>query len=269
MLIAQISDAHIEGPGRKTFGIAPMAEHLARCVAHINHLDPQPDLVLVTGDITNYGTLAEMTRAAAILDELRPRYYVIPGNHDTRAALLAAFGPEHRPGQEGEFVQYVIEGYELRFIALDSTIPGAPGGEICPDRAVWLEARLQEEPEKPTILFLHHPPATFGVIETDIDGFIGADRLGGIVARHPNIVQILAGHIHLSSFTMWRGVPISTAPSMGMRLFLDLTMQRSAYILDAPAYHLHLWTPEQRLITHTVRVLAEETLRPFAEIVNG
>jgi hypothetical protein len=52
---------------------------------------------------------------------------------------------------------------------------------------------------------------------------------------------------------------------MGMRLFLDLTLGRSAFILDAPAYHLHLWTPEQRLITHTVRVLESETLHPFEE----
>ena len=111
---------------------------------------------------------------------------------------------------------------------------------------------------------MHHPPVRFGVIETDVDGFIGAERLGDILDRHSNIAQILAGHIHLSSFSQWRGVAVSTAPSMGMRLFLDLTLGRSAFILDAPAYHLHLWTPEHRLITHTVRVLESENLHPFA-----
>ncbi len=263
MLIAQLSDAHIEGWGQKTFGIAPMAENLARCVRHINALDPQPDLALVTGDITNNGLPDEMARAAAILSELKPPFYVIPGNHDARDTLLAAFPPEACPVESETFVNYVIEGYDVRLIALDSTIPGAPGGEICQERADWLEKKLGEDESRPTILFLHHPPIKFGVIETDIDGFIGADRLGEIVARHSNIVQILAGHIHLSSFSQWRGVAVSTAPSMGMRLFLDLTLERSAFILDAPAYHLHLWTPEQRLITHTVRVLESENLHPF------
>jgi 3',5'-cyclic AMP phosphodiesterase CpdA len=266
MLIAQLSDAHNEGWGKKTFGVAPMAENLARCVRHVNALDPQPDLVLVTGDVTNNGLPAEMARAAAILDDLRPPFYVIPGNHDARDTLIAAFGPKHCPSQSDAFVNYVLEGYDIRLIAVDSTIPGAPGGEICPARAAWLDERLSEDEERPTLIFMHHPPVAFGVIETDVDGFIGADRLGDVIARHSNVVQILAGHIHLSSFSQWRGVVVSTAPSMGMRLFLDLTLGRSAFILDAPAYHLHLWTPEQRLITHTVRVLESETLHPFEEI---
>jgi 3',5'-cyclic AMP phosphodiesterase CpdA len=241
-----------------------MADYLARCVAHVNQLNPRPDVVLVTGDITNNGLPEEMAHAASILEDLRPPYYVIPGNHDDRAALVAAFGPEHCPVRPDAFVNYVVEGYDIRLIAVDSVIPGAPGGEICEDRAAWLEQRLDEASDQPTILFMHHPPAAFGVIETDIDGFIGTERLGEIVDGHSNIVQILAGHIHLSSFTRWHGVVVSTAPSMGMRLYLDLTLERSAYILDAPAYHLHLWTPDQRLITHTVRVLESEDLHPFA-----
>ena len=264
MLIAQLSDLHLEGWGRKTFGVVPTADYLARCIAHINQLDPRPDVVLVTGDVTNNGLPEEMAHAAAILSELTPPWYVIPGNHDDRAALLAAFGPERCPTETDAFVNYVIEGYDIRLITVDTTIPGAPGGEICEARAAWLDERLSEDEARPTALFMHHPPATFGVIETDVDGFIGADRLGDVIARHGNVVQILAGHIHLSSFTQWRGVGVSTAPSMGMRLYLDLTLRRSAYILDAPAYHLHIWTPEQRLITHTVRVLASEPLHPFA-----
>ena len=55
MLIAQISDLHIVGVGKKTYGIAPMGENLRLCVEHINQLSPKPDLVLVTGDITDTG----------------------------------------------------------------------------------------------------------------------------------------------------------------------------------------------------------------------
>ena len=265
MLIAQLSDAHIEGWGQKTFGIAPMAEHLARCVAHINQLSSQPDLVLVTGDVTNNGLPEEMAHAAAILGELTPPWYVIPGNHDDRAALLATFGPSACPAVSESFINYVIEGNDLRLIGLDSTLPGAPGGEISQEQAAWLDERLCEKPDQPTCLFMHHPPVKFGVIETDIDGFDGAERLAAVLEKHPQVQRILAGHIHLSSLTQWRGVVVSTAPSMGMRLFLDLTMELpSAFILDAPGYHLHYWTPEQRLITHTVRVLASEDLHPFA-----
>lgn len=267
MLIAQISDAHIAGWGKKTFGVAPMAENLARCVEHINRLDPQPDLVLVTGDVSNDGRKSELERAAGILGELRFPFYVIPGNHDDRSALASTFGEESCPTESEAFVNYVIEGYDLRLITVDSTIPGAPGGEICAARAAWLDERLREAETQPTILFMHHPPVNFGVAETDIDGFIGAERLGAVIERHANIERILCGHIHLPALVQWRGVVVSTAPSIGMRLALDLTLERpSAFVLEEPSYQLHYWSPEKRLITHTVRVQESETLYPFEEV---
>ncbi len=61
MLIAQISDSHIAGEGKNTFGIAPMAENLARCIDHINKFEPTPDVVLVTGDIGNSGNTGAVT----------------------------------------------------------------------------------------------------------------------------------------------------------------------------------------------------------------
>ncbi len=264
MLIAQISDTHLAGWGRRTFGVAPMGENLARCVRHLNRLDPQPDLVLVTGDLTNNALPEEAARAASLLGGLRAPFYVIPGNHDSRATLRAAFAGEHCPVRDDAFLHYVIEGYPLRLIALDTTIPGAPGGEICAERAAWLKARLDEDLRTPTVLFMHHPPLRMGLIETDLDGFIGASRLEDIVRERPNVIRLLAGHIHLASLARWGGTVVSTAPSPGMRLYVDLTLKRSAYLLDAPAYQLHYWTPEKRLVTHTVRVQEPEILHPFA-----
>ncbi len=264
MLIVQISDTHLEGPRQKTFGVAPMAEYLALCVAHINRLKPQPDLVLHTGDVTNNGRLEEAQHAAEIFKDLQAPLVVVPGNHDNREALAAAFGPQTCPRDAHGFIQHDIILDGLRLIGLDTTKPDAPGGAFDAIRAAWLDARLQEAPDTPTALFMHHPPAHFGVIETEVDGFEGVDLLAEVIARHPQVTRILAGHIHLSSVTTWQGTVVSTAPSTGMRLYLDLTLSRSAYILDAPAYHLHYWHAGQGWVTHTVRVLAEEPLHPFA-----
>ena len=92
MLIAHISDTHIAGWGKKTFGIAPMAENLSCCVDHINQLDPRPELVLVTGDITNGGSLEAAQRANSLLSRLQCYFYIIPGNHDHRESLWSVFG---------------------------------------------------------------------------------------------------------------------------------------------------------------------------------
>jgi len=255
MLIAQISDTHIAGPGLKTYGIAPMAENLERCIESINTLTMKPDLVLLSGDLTNNLSRTEAIRAASILSELECPYYLIPGNHDDRDVMWEVFGGAACPSRVGGFINYVIEGFDLRIIALDSVIQGESGGMVCKTRTDWLRVVLEQGKHQPTILFMHHPPLQFGVPETDQDPFVGADILGEIVAEYTNIERILCGHIHLLAHARWSGTTVTTAPSMGMQLALDLTQTNlSKFYLSDPAYLLHLWTSEKNLITHMVQV---------------
>ncbi len=253
MLIAHISDLHIAAAGEDAYGRVPTAANLARCVDHINRLQPAVDVVLVTGDICYTGLPEEAQLAARLLDQLNPPYYVIPGNHDERPVLADVFAAAGRLALAGEFINYVVDGFPLCCIALDSTVPGAPGGEICPQRGRWLEQQLAAAAGRPTLLFMHHPPVKCGVLETDEDGFSGADLLGDIVEKYPNIERILCGHIHLTSHVRWRGTVISSAASMGLQLLLDLTLKLpSSFYKDAPSYLLHYYTPEKQLISHAV-----------------
>lgn len=255
MLIAHISDTHIASWDKKAYGIAPTAENLAACVEHINHLTPSPELVLITGDITYDGQLQEAKRAANLLDKLLIPYFIVPGNHDDRSILKTVFGKSVCPCQDSTFINYVIEGYDIRFIAIDSSVPHGPGGEICAERARWLDEQLSRQPNKPTIIFMHHPPVKCGVLETDKDGFIGADRLGMVLNKYNNIERLLCGHIHLDTHLGWRNTVISCAPSMGLQLSLDLTLTRpSEFFIEDPGYLLHYFTPEKNLITHSIYV---------------
>jgi len=266
MLIVQISDTHLAGWNKKAYGVAPVADNLRQCIEHINTLNPKPDVVLVTGDIGNSGTAEEYDQAKYLLDKLNTPYFVITGNHDNRETILSTFETEHCSGQNG-FVHYVVDDFELRLIAMDSAIAGQAGGEICETRADWLESQLNKEPDKPTLLFMHHPPLKLGVVETDVDGFVGAKRLGEIVQRHSNIERILCGHIHLPAFVHWHGTIVSTAPSTGMSLVLDLTKKNeSLFTLETPAYQLHHWTPDKDLVTHTVTAKAKDEVFSFDDI---
>jgi 3',5'-cyclic AMP phosphodiesterase CpdA len=264
MLIAQISDTHIAGWGKKAYGIAPTAENLANCVNDINQLIPKPDLVLVTGDISNTGFEEELEQAATLLNKLDIPYYVIPGNHDDRPALKSVFDKQSCPTDSAEFINYVIDEFEVRLIAMDSTHQGESGGQLCDARLAWLEEQLAEDKQKPTIIFMHHPPVKVGVIEADIDGFVGADKLACIIKNYSNIERIICGHIHLQTHTRWHGTVVTTAPSVGMELVLDLTMKKpSQFVLEPPSYLLHYWTPDQFLVTHTVSVSIKEGPYPF------
>ena len=105
------------------------------------------------------------------------------------------------------------------------------------------------------MIFIHHPLIKCGVLETDVDCFIGKELLGSFFSKHHHVKKIICGHFHVPINTSWKDTVISTAPSMGMQLLLDLTLKReSEFVLEAPAYHLHYWTPDKNFITDAVVV---------------
>lgn len=255
MLIAQISDTHISLPGQLTCAAAPMAQNLAACVASINALPRRPDIVVISGDLTQKGDPGEVEHAAAILSHLDCPWYVVPGNHDERQSMWDALGGTACPTREDGFLSFALTGLPVRIIGLDSTLPGQPGGALCETRAAWLRARLKETEGAPVVIVLHHPPLRLGVAETDIDGFANAAALGEIVAEFPNIERLLCGHVHLETHSRWQGSVVTTAPSPGMQLTLDLDPQAaSKFLLSPPAYLLHHWTPGGDFVTHSIRV---------------
>jgi 3',5'-cyclic AMP phosphodiesterase CpdA len=254
MLIAHISDTHITPKGSKAYGIAPMAENLSRCIKHINQLEPRPDVVIHSGDVTNAGTPEETRHVAVLLKELHAPVFVVPGNHDFGKVLTTELGKTICP-----VGNYVVDDYPVRLIGMDSTGPGLHGGKVTGEQISWLAEQLAGEHEKPTLIFLHHPPIKCSVLESDADGFIGADLLGEVVAKYSNIERILCGHIHMLTHARWHGTIVTSAPSMGMQLGLDLTMKKeSEFLLTEPGYLLHYWTQYEQLITHAVSLEASE-----------
>ena len=124
VLLAQITDLHLAaGPGD-----AGAAHALERAVRALLDLDPQPDAVLLTGDLTDDGDPRSYARVRELLAPLTVPVHPIPGNHDDRDALRAAF-LDH-PGVAGAdgFVQYAITCGPLRVLMLDTLVPGTPGG---------------------------------------------------------------------------------------------------------------------------------------------
>lgn len=265
ILIAQISDLHIGDPGEVLYGAVPVSENLKRTIEFINALDPQPKLTLVTGDIISTGLLSQAREAARLLSALEMPWYIIPGNHDDRSALRDAFTAKVCPAQDDEFIHYSFVDSGFRFIALDTSGPGVPGGAFCQKRADWLEGQLASNPQQPTVLFMHHPPVKFGILETDEDGFAGVDLLGDIVGRYPAVKNLLCGHTHLALFAQWHGASVGTAPAVsGMHLALDLTMTKpSSFYLDDPAFFLHKWTPNNDMLTYMIKVHENNTLHLF------
>lgn len=252
MLIAQISDLHLRSDGALLNGLVDTQQALADCIAHIETLDPMPDVVLASGDLANDGLAEDYTVLRQAFDTLPMPVYVIPGNHDDRARLRDAFADQGYLPRSGEFLHYVVDDYAMRLIGLDTITPGEVGGRMCTARLQWLSDRLDEHPERPTIVFMHHPPFATGIGFMDSPPFAGASQMEAVVGRHPQVRLVTCGHVHRSIQTSWAGVPAAIAPSIVFQMSLELAEGApSAFVLEPPALCLFLCRGENSIIGAT------------------
>lgn len=254
MLIAQISDLHLQAERRPAYGRVDTAAALEAAVTHLNRLDPRPDVVIASGDLVQVGTVAEYALLAEILAPLAIPIFLIVGNHDGRAGLRQVFGRVRYPGNDDDWIQYTIDDWPVRLIALDTQVPGAAHGELCRGRLEWLSSRLGEAPGQPALIFMHHPPFRTGLAGLGSIGLrAGGDELARLIVEHGRIERVLCGHVHRAIHVRWAGTVASTAPSIAHQVALDLRPEAAAdaaYVMEPPACQLHLWDAEVGLISH-------------------
>lgn len=224
---------------------------LAAAVDYLNAMQQRPDVVIATGDLTDHGRPEQYELLAAILDELDAPLLLIPGNHDEREPFRDAFAATHPYLPREGPIQYVIDDYEVRLIAVDTTRVDHHDGEVDDERLAWLDRTLSQRPDDPTVVFLHHPPFTTGIWWMDCIGLTGARKLESIVRRHPQTRLVLAGHLHRPITTNWGGTVVSTAPSTTHQTACNLHPEHEPVMADEPPMlQLHWWTGDA-FVTHT------------------
>ena len=128
MLIAQITDFHVGRVINTDAGSIDLYDRLLAAVEHINKLFTLPDLVVVTGDISNHGNVDDYLRTKAALEQLKMPYLIVPGNHDHRGRIRDIFSDHDYLQSDGEFLHYCIDEFPLRLISLDTLNPGQHTG---------------------------------------------------------------------------------------------------------------------------------------------
>ncbi len=251
MIIAQITDTHIKAEGKLAYRKVDSAKALGDCVDHVNRLEPRPDVVIMTGDLADVGRPSEYAVFRRIVDRLAMPYFVIPGNHDERGAFRQAFADHPYLPSDGDFLHYAIEDHPIRLIGLDTTVPGEPFGEMCAARLAWLDDCLGQAPHRPTLAFMHHPPFVTGIEHMDVQNCRNGDALGAVVARHPQVRNLVCGHVHRPVQLNWFGLTASIGPSPSHAVALDLRPQGpSAFVLDPPACQIFHQANDGNLVGH-------------------
>jgi Icc protein len=266
VLIAQISDLHIKPPGALAYRRVDTAKALERCVIALNEFIPKPDLVVISGDLADSPTPEEYEHLKRLLAPLKLPFVSIPGNHDSRELMRAAFPLASYALSSGALNQRVeIGGLDL--VLLDSSVPGKPHGELEAATLQWLEEILASAPDRPALLFLHHPPFKTGIWHMDHQNLLNAGELALVVRRHPRAQLIAAGHVHRATLTMFAGVPATICPAPNHAVDLDLAeLREPSFKVEPPAFHLHSWFPGEgfgSVVTHQVPIGDFDGPHPF------
>jgi 3',5'-cyclic-AMP phosphodiesterase len=235
-LVVQLSDAHVRDDD------AQPERMFADAVRDVAALEPAPGAVLVSGDLTEHGFPHEYERVRELLSALTMPVHVLGGNHDDREHLRASFPVPADDGDGGDY-RYTARCGPLRLVAVDTTDPGRVEGRLGAERLAWLDARLAEERETPTIVAMHHPPLLLGIPAWDEIGLPDADRaaVGEIVAGHPHVRRIVAGHVHRAALGSVGGCPVFTCPSTWIQGLLDFAHpDQLSLVAEPPGFAVHV-----------------------------
>ncbi|HEX3240562.1 MAG TPA: phosphodiesterase [Solirubrobacterales bacterium] len=233
-LLAQLSDFHVGAPAS---GRDPR-QCLRAAIDAVAALPDRPDALLASGDLSDDGSPASYEFVREQLERLGLPYFVLPGNHDDRAALRRCFD---LAGEGDDPIQYAADLGPLRLVAVDTVLPGEDRGELDDVALTLIEAELAVAPEQPTLLAMHHPPLHTGIPPFD-EICLDAGARGGLAAvlsRHPQVLRIVAGHVHRTIVGELAGRAVLTVPSTYAQARLDFTATDFGLNDDPPGFAVH------------------------------
>ena len=183
---AWLSDTHI--------GSSTAAEDLRASVRDLNSVTGL-SFVIVSGDVTEYGSDEQLRLAKAILDGLRVPCHVIPGNHDTKWSESGATTFARLWGND----RFVFKAEGLCFIGMaQGPVMKMGDGHFAPQDVRWLDATLAGLPPDQPLVFITHYPLDDSIA----NWFVVLDRL-----KKANTQAVLVGHGHSNRKLSFEGVP--------------------------------------------------------------
>jgi 3',5'-cyclic-AMP phosphodiesterase len=256
MIIAQISDTHL------TLDAADSDQRIrdfALTIADINALDPVPDVIVHTGDIVHNGRQDEYAKAVATLATARAPVYVLAGNKDNRANLRAAFLACGYLTPHSDFIDYAINDYPVRLIALDTLSSGSNKGDFSSEQFGRLIDLIDAEAKKPIAVFTHHPPfeVTVGPDRLHFETPETMSRLRQALQHSGQVIAVFSGHVHRAAAGYVGNIPATVVPCVAT------TLRKGEYpphMKKRPVYQVHRFDPAWGFATET-RIVGE---RPVA-----
>lgn len=166
-----------------------------------------PDLLVITGDITDRGTIAQFLWARDFLESLQIPFISVPGNREVGVFavwewLMPRLAMRRYSGFFGQIdkIAHACEDFGVLFLGLNSVhpFPSWPGS-ISREARHWLKDEAPKFHDYIKVLFLHHP--VLPVIRSSSFWAHALSDAGELlnICTQTGIHLILQGHKHRSS----------------------------------------------------------------------
>lgn len=192
MRLAHLSDIHYS----KSWMFLP--DSLQRCIDMVN--DAAPDVVVITGDVTDYGLQREFEGVKKELQRIAAPRLMVPGNHDSRHEGYKKFEEHFGP----RFFTEEQDGY--RFVGIDSSEPDIDKGHVGREQLKWLQEQLTDH----SVIFLHHHLVPVPHTGRERNVLVDAGEVLRLLDGC-HVPLVLSGHKHVPWVWNLNGMVVSTA----------------------------------------------------------
>lgn len=240
--IIQLSDIHMVEQRKLAYDVVDTADYLSRAVSYISDILPNIgpiDGIVITGDLTDHGLESEYIRLKELLSPLKLPMSVLPGNHDDREAMRAAFPDQSWHAQSNGLNSHIQFG-SVHILALDCLVSGKPHGLLTAETLHWLQDKLELLKNEPVVFALHHPPFVTGINHMDAQPLHNSKEFLDLICSHQGPRITICGHIHRYMTSHQRCGPIMIGPSVAHAVHPDLTDNgASQFSLEPGGFLLH------------------------------
>jgi len=203
--IIQLSDCHVSAARSADYRGLNADKALAGLLPAVRGW--QPDLILLTGDVSEDGSAASYGRVSARLNSIGAPVVALPGNHDEPETMKRFFpqGP-----WDGPFF-FAARGWQV--VLLDSTEAGRIDGVISEDRLHALERGLKRSLCEHVLIALHHQPIAVGSPWIDRYALHDPGNFLTLLGREKRLRCVTWGHVHQAFATERDGAAFLGSPS--------------------------------------------------------
>lgn len=208
--VIQISDLHLKSqPGTRLWGV-DVDVSLNAVLECIQTRHPQPDFLLMTGDLVGDDPDA-YHRVREMLKPLGIPAYCLPGNHDFPAVMSRTL----RGDVIGRKQHFVVGNWQ--FVLLDSSFPGTPDGHLGYAELALLDTILALRPDLHTVVCLHHNPVPSRTSWLDTMMVSNHAALFAVLDNYPQVRAVVWGHIHAEFADVRNSVHLLAAPATSVQ----------------------------------------------------